>query len=144
MTVVYAPADGVERRNFFRDIEKQIPPHRNKIVAGDFNCAPEPHLDKVSGNTSDCGRKTLQDCPARNALVDVWRKQNAGLKQFTWRNKNRTVASRIDYWMVSNSLADATERCYIMPCTLSDHRLVALTFPIEYSARGPGVLEMQR
>ena len=44
----------------------------------------------------------------------------------------------VDYWMVSNSLADATERCYIMPCTLSDHQPVALTFPIEYSARGPG------
>ena len=40
--------------------------------------------------------------------------------------------------MVSNLLADARERCYIMPCTLSDHQPVALTFPIEYSARGPG------
>ena len=53
------------------------------------------------------------------------------------------MASQIDYWRVSNSLADATERCYIMTCTLSDHQPVALTFPIEYFTRGPGpVLEI--
>ena len=57
MTVVYAPADGVERRSFFRDNEKHIPPHRNQIVVGEFNFAPQPHLDKLSGNTSDGGRK---------------------------------------------------------------------------------------
>ena len=137
MTAVYPPADGVERRRFFSDIEKHIPPHRNQIVAGYFNCAPRPHLDKRSGNASDGGRHALKDNAARNALVDIWRKRNSGLKQFTWRNKNRTVTSRIDYWMVSNSLGDATEQCYIMTCTLSDHQPVALTFPIEYSAKGP-------
>ena len=122
-------------------ISKSI--YRNQIVAEDLNCAPQPHLDKLPGNTSDGGRKTLQDYGARNTLVDIWRKRNPGIKQFTWQNKNRTVASQIDYWRVSNSLADATERCYIMTCTLSDHQPVALTFPIEYFTRGPGpVLEI--
>ena len=39
-------------------------------------------------------------------MVDIWRFKNPTAKEFTWKNKHGTLQSRIDYWLVSDTLTE--------------------------------------
>ena len=75
MTVVYAPGDGVERRSFVRDIEKHAPraPHRNQMVAGNFNCAPQLSRTLISRDHREPMRATSMQNYVLHFDVRSWR-----------------------------------------------------------------------
>ena len=45
LMVPYVPADPNERPEFIRNMAEFIPPDRQKVIGGDFNCVPDPARD---------------------------------------------------------------------------------------------------
>jgi vesicle-fusing ATPase len=42
-----------------------------------------------------------------NDLIDIWRELNSNKRQFTWRRKDKSQASRIDYIFVNKNFSGA-------------------------------------
>lgn len=56
-----------------------------------------------------------------NSLVDIWRNQNIGKKQYSWYTTNGTAKSTIDYWLSAASLEDLISDCFVTRAPLTDH-----------------------
>lgn len=63
-------------------------------------------------------------------LIDIWRVKNPGEKQYTWSNRDRSLQSRIDLWMITSSLEPNTVEVKILPAVLTDHKAIRLTVRI--------------
>lgn len=67
------------------------------------------------------------DCELKNVclqmgLLDIWRKTNPHLKLYTWCNKELSLQSRIDFWLISSDLVKWTIDVSIEPAILTDHK----------------------
>ena len=74
-------------------------------------------------------------------LVDIWRLRNLNDRKFTQREKNRAglVQSRLDFWLISESLSYQVKNCHIKPGNKSDHSLIKISLEIlNTQKRGPG------
>ena len=58
--------------------------------------------------------------------------------QYTWHRKNPVRCARLDYFLISESLTDLVDKCYIKPGYRSDHSIVVLTIKICKFKRGRG------
>ena len=98
------------------DIDKLIgPPHGNKTAAKEI-------LNHM---------KMLQ-------LTDIFRDLHPHTKQFTRFQRNPLTASRLDFFLISKSLASQIQQCVIAQSIKSDHNLVTRTISNEYLPHGPG------
>ena len=70
-------------------------------------------------------------------LVDVWRKNNASVKRYTWRGPNRK-RSRLDCLLVSSDLETFVINSDIGVIYKSDHSPVYLTFQFIKKDRSRG------
>ncbi len=111
------------------------------ILGGDLNILMNIALDRDGGN------------PVKNVnvmnevanimddldLVDIWRCRNPLVRQYTWRQCNPLIQSRLDYWLVSNSMQDIIKDVSINPAINTDHSAVHLNIcsDINTSMRGP-------
>ena len=59
-------------------------------------------------------------------LQDIWRLKHPTLKRFTWRGGNSIIQSRLDYWLIFNSLHDYVEDTDVLPSIKSDHSAIFL------------------
>ena len=59
-------------------------------------------------------------------LIDIWRIHNPVKRKYTYRQKTPLILSRLDYYMVSNSLQDNIVKADITPSIWSDHSAVTL------------------
>ena len=59
-------------------------------------------------------------------MQDIWRETNPNKKQFTWRDKAYKVQCRLDYFLVSQDLANLAKECNIVHAPGSDHSAVKL------------------
>jgi exonuclease III len=69
------------------------------VVGGDFNKIMQD-IDRRSLRTGNVCKQivnSLKSFIKTNKLIDVWRIYNENRQQFTWRGKDKTQASRIDY-----------------------------------------------
>lgn len=73
-------------------------------------------------------------------LTDAWRYRNPSRRQFTFHRGQQ--ASRIDYWLISNHLADICLDSDITHLALSDHSLLTLSVGNKEPRRGPGLWRM--
>ena len=136
---VYAPNDKKDRCEFFNRLQQEIKSWQTihncdqVMLTGDFNCITEGQDRSKDGFKiqDDVSAKALIKLTTELNLIDVWRKFHPDKKQFTWRqidsnNENRNIAVRLDKWYVSPILIGNIDKCYIVPCTLSDHLPVML------------------
>ena len=65
-----------------------------------------------------------------NDLIDIWRELNSNKRQFTWRRKDKSQASRIDYILVNTNFKSRINWCKIKPVCIkyTDHQSVFLNF----------------
>ena len=85
----------------FDDIE-------NIIMGGDLNCPLNPIIDKRSGNLipRQAVINTIELLQSELDLHDIWRVKNPTKRSYTWSQSNPLIFSRLDYWLISNSLSD--------------------------------------
>jgi exonuclease III len=144
---VYAPNEETNRKTFFKTLGKCIDQHGigSPIICGDFNEVIDARVDRISSrkNTSAKPQKVLHSLRTlikSRKLKDIWRDLNPEIRQFTWRRKATGDASRIDYWLLSNSLMSNVISCDIRPAQIkhTDHQAVSLKIREASQNKGRG------
>jgi len=64
-------------------------------------------------------------------LVDIYRKLHPNTKAFTYESKSLKLNSRIDYFLVSNTIAINAKRAEIQPSIAPDLKAIFLSFEIQ-------------
>lgn len=142
---LYAPtADSPEEQNRFMDsLEESLTELNlvNVILGGDLNVVLCPSQDRSNSSSSptygEVMRQRVYGLMDETDLTDVWRYRNPSSRQYTFHRGSQ--ASRIDYWLISNHLADMTSSSNIIPIALSDHALLTLNVGDQQPRRGPGL-----
>ncbi|KAK7278953.1 hypothetical protein RJT34_23994 [Clitoria ternatea] len=120
--------------NYLKELERSKP----VILTGDLNCAHEeidiynPTGNKRSAGFTDEERKSFATNFLSRGFVDTFRRQHPGVIGYTYwgyrhggRKNNR--GWRLDYFLVSESIADKVHDSYILPdVTGSDHCPIGL------------------
>ena len=126
----------------FEDIAKQMQQFRGEyILIGDFNVVLNVHLDRRESITNNRKvKKILEAICDELSLVDVWRVRNPEVKEYSWmRIKNKTIsASRIDYALVTQGLADKVQNAMYLAGIQSDHRAYFIAIDVNQIDRGRG------
>ncbi|KAI3437676.1 hypothetical protein D9Q98_000126 [Chlorella vulgaris] len=141
---IYMPNDGTQQRQF---IAAQLAPlaaaaaGRPLLWGGDFNFAPQPHLDRL-GHVAGVPHADVGTAQrwrdALPGLVDVYRVRHPGRRVFTYVNPHS--ASRLDRFYSSPALLPHVAVCSVRDRCLSDHRPVSLTLVgLLPSGVGPGL-----
>ena len=145
---IYAPNRENEQISFYSSIVQKI---RTKnidkvILGGDFNITLNEYLDRktlcAKKKRRHKGREQLLRLIENLELVDIWRKRNPQKRKFTYRNRslNPSVQSRLDLWLISETLIESVTECKIIPSIAPDHSAVAITLKPEVeNQRGPGL-----
>ena len=142
---IYAPTQEktVEQLEYLKIIEQMLDefPESQFIMGGDFNIIQNPILDKFKPKTEEpsTNAKYLEGIKKEYHLGDIWRILNPQLKRFTWRRRNPLQQSRLDFWLVTNSLIQCIKKCNIGISFLSDHNIIDITIQLtKPSPRGKG------
>ncbi|WJX11120.1 hypothetical protein P8452_01767 [Trifolium repens] len=124
--------------NYLKDLEKSKP----VVLTGDLNCAHEeidiynPAGNKRSAGFTDEERKSFETNFLSKGFVDTFRRQHPGVVGYTYwgyrhggRKHNR--GWRLDYFLVSESIADKVHDSYILPDVVgSDHCPIGLVMKL--------------
>jgi exonuclease III len=134
---VYAPtADKPkEQITFFNQLDKIFSEisHTKILSGGDFNSVFNPLLDKHKPKENEKPLKAAQELKniiESHNLIDIWRVTNPNTKKFTWsgRTANGISKSRIDYWLISDTIQYQCSNIDIGLGYRSDHNPVVLTY----------------
>ena len=104
--------------------------NRQVIAAGDWNVVLNPQVDARnyrSYNPRPRSRKVILDNLDILNLVDVYRKVYPNKMAYSWRRFNTIQQSRLDYFIISDSLTIKITDVNIQPGYRSDHSIVTIT-----------------
>ncbi|KAJ6844295.1 DNA-(apurinic or apyrimidinic site) lyase, chloroplastic isoform X1 [Iris pallida] len=125
--------------NYMKELEKSKP----VILTGDLNCAhQEIDIYNPAGNKRSAGftieeRESFETNFLSRGFVDTFRKQHPGVVGYTYwgyRHGGRKTNKgwRLDYFLVSESIADKVHDSYILPEVVgSDHCPIGLILKLE-------------
>ena len=133
---VYFPTrDKVKEQIKFLDhLEQKISeiwsPEYTLVLGGDCNLIMDRNLDYMGLNIPVRSKfnETFEDFLSKYNLEDIWRNKNPSEKQFTYKQKQPLVQTRLDYWFVSSTLKQQVYSCDIVPSITPDHSGVILRF----------------
>ena len=115
------------------------------IIGGDYNTVIDPSIDKKNGKAEThktCRRKIKQIIDAFN-LRDIWRDKSPTLRQFTWHSSHRPpILCRLDYFLISDNVANSVISCTHKVSFKSDHSVVMLKIELKQEAKGPGYFKL--
>ena len=138
---IYAPNDCYERVSFFQRLNSWIDIEKTNLVGGDFNCALDSELDRLNcSSKSDVGQVDLKNIIYNKSLEDVYRRRFPDKKTYSWSRGNKS--SRLDYWLISQTLDCQIDQVDYLACPFSDHRLVTLKLNPSKIKYGPGTWKM--
>ena len=98
------------------------------VLGGDFNVIVDENLDH-SGATKLMRSNFVNYLDVfvrKHQLVDIWRKRNPKLKQYTFRQRTPLVQSRLDYWFISKKLENSVDNCNIITSITPAHSGITL------------------
>ena len=142
---VYAPTQNhvKEQLEFLNELNAVLEEFKDckLVIAGDFNIIQNPDLDKYKGENEKPGKvaRSLEELKSYFNLSDIWRVHNPNLRRYTWRRRNPLQQSRLDYWLVSETLNNSVQLTDIGIAFKSDHNAVHLALNVNNEAvRGKG------
>ena len=137
-TLVSLYAPNKDSPGFFNELLKKLEEFdANKIIIGDFNLVFDVRKDRRNSTyNNNKAREILIEHMECNYLCDIWRDRNPEAIRYSWY-RNRS-ASRIDFCILSQGLANRTEDCFYMKGFDSDHAAVVLVIKNNIAKRGPG------
>ena len=127
--------------SFLRHLDRRREAGARLVVCGDYNTAHK-EIDlahprenaRVSGFLPE--ERALMDRLVEHGFIDTFRMLHPERGQYTWwslltRARERNVGWRIDYFFVSENLADRVEDAFILPeVTGSDHCPVGIVLRV--------------
>jgi len=76
-------------------------------------------------------------------LHDMWRIKNPTERSFTWSQPEPLVLSRLDYWLISNSISDNVCDLDIIPSIKAAHSAIKIEFKdVGDGVKGPGLWKL--
>ena len=137
---VYGPNS--DNPKFYHDLRQELIQIQSDyiVLAGDFNVALDPRLDRhqpnsVNPQAIEQVHQLLTSCD----LIDTWRSQNADKRCFSWkRTKPKFIWARLYYICISQSLTPKLLTSEMTPGLHSDHSMVQTTLQVGNKRRGPG------
>ena len=144
LIIIYAP--NRDEPNFFEIIQNKIESSNQdyNIICGDFNIALDPKLDcfnYVSVNNPKARDKLLQLMNMNN-LIDVYRQYYPTRRRYTWRRTNPIKQARLDYFIISETMADIIDKCKINSSYRSDHSIIEIDIILSNFVRNRGRWQM--
>ena len=138
---VYAPNNCKDRVSFFKELETAVHKYalnkNNLILGGDFNCALN-ESDRAS-SFIDVSSSKLKNVIAHLNLHDVFKELNPEKIDYTYIDpQKRASHSRIDLWLIANSLISNCQKCEISPSPAPDHKALNLSIHKTDKKRGLG------
>lgn len=119
---IYAP--NKEDPLFFHEVNRILGEVEGQVVlAGDFNEVVDPCLDRSvnKGSLYSKGRAAIHMLQDDVGLTDIWRLNNPSLREYTFYSHCHKSYSRIDLFLVSNSLINSVTSCSVKTIALTDH-----------------------
>lgn len=95
------------------------------IWGGDFNTVLHDNLDRWPPKDSNSVCEIRNIC-LRLGVLDIWRHKNPDKIMFTWSTKDVSIQSRIDFWLISEDMADKVDTVSIEPSILTDHKGISI------------------
>ena len=99
-------------------------------------------LDRKSGNEYN----VKATCVVKSNMesenwIDIWREKYPDDKKYSWFKSTKAghLASRIDFFLVSECLANKTSDVGIVPSINTDHSMITYEVEISETPRGPGI-----
>nr|GMC80842.1 DNA-(apurinic or apyrimidinic site) lyase, chloroplastic isoform X1 [Ipomoea batatas] len=152
LLTAYVPnsGDGLKRLSYrttqwdpsLSDYVKELEKSKPVVLTGDLNCAHEeidiynPAGNKRSAGFTDEERQSFETNFLKRGFVDTFRKQHPGVVGYTYwgyRHGGRKTNKgwRLDYFLVSESIADKVYDSYIVPDVGgSDHCPIGLVLKL--------------
>ena len=118
---------------------------RSYIIGGDFNIVLDIHADKKNGTNrthSNCHAKII-NIINNFELLDIWRVLNPESRQYTWHSNHKPpIFCRLDYFLISPSIANKIINCKITAGLRSDHSLVYFKAHFSNDEHGSGYFKL--
>ena len=98
------------------------------ILCGDFNVVQDYKLDNCNYKTENNKKphEMIMEIKHNFNLIDPFRENYPLLNRYTWRRRTPFQQSRLDYFLLSESLHSSVNKCLIDPGYRSDHSMVIL------------------
>lgn len=135
---IYSPNLEYNQVQFFNKLKQTVSAftddNDNILIGGDFNFILDTNLDRKGGTeiretqTRREISNTLEGIMSDNYLQDIWRVKKPDTKRFTWHRRETGIHSRLDYWLISNTLQDHVENVDILPAIKTDHSAITIHF----------------
>ena len=116
------------------------------VVGGDFNFCFDLGKDRRSSArivaNNNRNKEVILSLMSEKNLIDIWREINPVKEEYTFIRNNPTSRSRIDFFLVSETLMYSEKRpsAKIVDGYLSDHKLITLSINISNVDIGKGYL----
>jgi len=133
-----------KRNTFFKQVDRFINEYSigQIILAADYNDI----LSKIDTKFFYQSKKfdkpvhNLKSMIKSHKLIDIWRQKNKTKTQFTWNRKDKSEATRIDYFLVSTEILMNSYSSDIRPIVLkfTDHNSISLKLKLFKGNKGNG------
>lgn len=142
---IYAPNDLQQQLAFLRNLNNFLITNvdiGNLIVGGDWNVTLEA-VDKKGGSQwkPTSYRNHLISMMEEFSLIDIYRNLNPSKLCFTnpIQSKALKLSSRIDFFLVSQPLANRVSHVDTLVSIAPDHKAIRVQLQLENDNRGPGL-----
>lgn len=125
---------------FFHNLFAALLDKKNILLAGDFNAVINPAMDRSnsSGNTKPThSTEIITQYMEDYGLSDSWRMKNPTHREYTYTSPHYHTSSRLDFFLISNSLSQYIAENTIHPIIISDHAPVSLTISTQTKINKP-------
>ena len=117
----------------------------NIIWGGDWNLVLNPNLDLQNYRhvNNQKSQEIVTEMMDELNIADIWREINQELLQFTWRRARPVLQqSRLDYFLISETLIYLVKDTKIMYGYRSDHSFVSLELEFKKDEKKEKLLEI--
>ena len=140
---MYAPNE--DNPKFFTDIFSKSEKYEGyRIIAGDFNLARNPELDRSTKSIlNPKATEVVRSYFENNHIDDVWQISNPKRKHFPWKRlKPVMVASRLDYIATDAAITPWFSSINMKIGHKTDHLMVEGKVDVNKIGRGPGLWKL--
>ena len=145
LTLVNIYGPNKDTPDFYQHIKNKIQEFNNPcIMAGDFNLILNPSIDCYDylHLNNPKARDAVFDLMLDSNLIDCWRDLNMEKKEFTWFKKNTNKKSRLDFFLISNSLMTYVNDAKIVAGYRTDHSIISLNLDLDKFKKGSSYWKM--
>lgn len=135
---VYAP--NKDDPSFYQNLFLSLSTYPGQyVIGGDLNCVLDPSVDRSTGFdvSPKQTRKVIKKLMAELNLTDTWRCLNPDKREYSCFSSVYKTYSRIDYFLISNTLLSKIGKCWYDAILLSDHAPISMTVQLPKALSSP-------